>query len=56
MAVEMQRSKTSELWVSHGTQALQVKPPDARRGFSQMKPRGHTDRKKRKSRAEDSRF
>lgn len=56
MAVDMQRRKISELWVSHGTQALGVKPPDARRGFSQMKARGHADRKKRKLKGEDSQF
>lgn len=54
MAVEMQRRKTSELWVSYGTQALGVKLPEARRGFSHMGARRHTDRKKRNPRVEDS--
>lgn len=56
MAVERQRSEISELWVSHGTWARQVEPPEARRGFSQMKAREHTGRKKRKLRGEDSQF
>ena len=44
MEVEIQRRKTSDLWVSHVVQPLKVQLPRARRGHRQMTARKHTEK------------